>query len=156
MTKRSVAAVTMAVSVASGAWVVAQGRGQGPGAGPGQAAQPTPMYRVGGGERDGASAFPRVDYPQVKPKVSGEIDFEHYHTYDETVGLLRGWAAKYPELVDLYSVGVSLEGRDIWQVTIANKKGLKHTDARRCSSRGAGTPARSAASRPRSTSSTTS
>jgi hypothetical protein len=128
MTKRSVAAMTMAVSMASGGWLVAQGRGQGPGAGPGPTAKPVPMYRVGGGERDGASAFPRVDYPQVRPKAAGEIDFEHYHTYDETVGLLRGWAKQYPDLVDLYSVGLSLEGRDIWQITIANTKGPKHTD----------------------------
>jgi hypothetical protein len=85
------------------------------------------MHRVGGA-RDGASAFPRVDYAQVKPKVAGEIDFAHFHTYDETVGLLKAWAAKYPDLVDLYSVGQSFEGREIWQLTIANRKNAKHTD----------------------------
>ena len=104
---------------------------QGPGAGQGASGQgqvkPRPMHRVGGA-RDGASAFPRVDYLQVKPTTPGEIDFAHFHTYDETVSLLRGWAAKYPELVDLYSVGQSFEGREIWQVTIANKKTGKHTD----------------------------
>jgi hypothetical protein len=85
------------------------------------------MHRVGGA-RDGSSAFLRVDYEQVKPKNAGAIDFAHFHTYDETVGLLKGWAAKYPEIVDLYSVGRSFEGREIWQVTIATKKNLKHTD----------------------------
>jgi hypothetical protein len=85
------------------------------------------MHRVGGA-RDGASAFGRVEYPQVKPKAEGQIDFAHYHTYDETVALLRGWAARYADLVDLYSVGQSFEGREIWQITIANKKNLKHTD----------------------------
>src|SRR5687767_2671724 len=65
--------------------------------------KPQPMHRVGGA-RDGASAFPRLDYPQLKPKAAGELDFAHFHTYDETVGLLKGWAAKYPDLVDLYSV----------------------------------------------------
>ena len=89
--------------------------------------KPRPMHRVAGA-RDGASAFPRVDYSQVKPKAAGEPDFAHYHTYDETVALLRGWAAKYPDLVELYSVGQSFEGRDIWQITIANKKNGKHTD----------------------------
>ena len=97
-------------------WVVAQ-----------EPSKLPPMHRVGGA-RDGASAFRRVDYPQVKPKTPGEIDFAHYHTYDETAALLRAWAAKYPDLVDLYSVGQSFEGREIWQVTIANKKNLKHTD----------------------------
>jgi hypothetical protein len=105
----------------------AQGRGAGQAAsGQGQE-KPRPMHRVGGA-RDGASAFPRVDYPQVKPTKPGEIDFAHFHTYDETVSLLRAWAAKYPELVDLYSVGQSFEGREIWQITIANKKTGKHTD----------------------------
>ena len=89
--------------------------------------KPRPAHRVGG-TRDGVSAFLRVDYPQLKPKVAGQIDFGHYHTYDETVALLHGWAAKYPALVELYSVGKSFDGRDIWQVTIANRKNLKHTD----------------------------
>ncbi|CAN5472007.1 M14 family metallopeptidase [soil metagenome] len=123
MIKRSAAAMVMAGSVASGAWLLAQGPPQGTGQTP-----RTPMHRVGGGERDGASAFPRVDYPQVQPRVAGEIDFEHYHTYDETVVLLRSWAAKYSELVDLYSVGMSLGGREIWQITIASRSGLSHTD----------------------------
>ena len=43
-------------------------------------------------------------------------------------GTAASWAAKYPDLVDLYSVGQSFEGREIWQITIANKKNLKHTD----------------------------
>ena len=90
-------------------------------------AKPRPMHRVAGA-RDGASAFPRVEYAQVKPKTAGELDFAHYHTYDETVSLLRGWAAKRPDIIDLYSVGQSFEGREIWQITIANKKTGKPTD----------------------------
>jgi hypothetical protein len=86
-----------------------------------------PMHRVGGA-RDGTSAFPRVDYPALKPLKPGEIDFAHFHTYDETTELLRGWAARYPDLVELYSVGTSFEGRDIWQMTITNRKMGKHTD----------------------------
>jgi hypothetical protein len=89
--------------------------------------KPRSMHRVGGA-RDGASAFPRVEYPQVKPIVAGEIDFAHFHTYDETVGLLKAWAARNPDLVDLYSVGQSFEGREIWQITIANRKNAKHLD----------------------------
>lgn len=86
------------------------------------------MHRVGGPARDGASAFPRVTYGEVTPKAPGQIDFQHYHTYDETVSILKAWAARHPELVELYSVGQSLEGREIWQLTIANRKGPKHTD----------------------------
>ena len=89
--------------------------------------KPASMHRVSGA-RDGASAFRRVEYPQLKPKDPGEIDFAHFHTYDETVGLLKGWAAKYPDLIELYSVGQSFEGRDIWQITIAARKHAKHLE----------------------------
>lgn len=92
------------------------------------ASQSPSIYRVGGGQRDGVSSFPRVDYPQVKPLKEGELDFQHFHTYDEATALLKKWAAAYPDLVELYSVGESLEGRTIWQITITNKKTGKHTD----------------------------
>lgn len=89
---------------------------------------PQRTYRVGGGARDGASSFPRVEYPQVKPLKEGEVDFQHYHTYEEATALLKKWAAAHPGIVELYSVGQSLEGREMWQVTITNKKTGKHTD----------------------------
>ena len=114
---------TMALAVVCGSvWLVAQDPASAPSTG-----KPRPMHRIGGA-RDGASAFLRVDYPQLKPEKPGEIDFAHFHTYDETVELLRAWAAKFPDLVDLYSVGESFEGRDIWQMTITNRKIGKHTD----------------------------
>ncbi|MCL4845486.1 MAG: peptidase [Acidobacteria bacterium] len=92
------------------------------------ATKPPETYVVRGGPRDGVSFFPRVDYPQLKPLVEGQLDFQHYHTYEETVALLRAWAERYPDLVELYSVGQSLEGRDLWQVTITNRKTGPHTD----------------------------
>lgn len=98
------------------------------GAGSILAAQAPRAYQVGGGHRDGVSVFPRVAYPQVKPLKDGEVDFAHYHTYEEATALLRTWAAAHPDLVELYSVGRSLEGREIWQITITNRKTGKHTD----------------------------
>jgi len=92
------------------------------------AAQAPRNYQVGGGHRDGVSVFTRVEYPQVKPVKDGEVDFQHYHTYEEATALLRKWAAAHPDLVELYSVGQSLEGREIWQITISNRKTGKHTD----------------------------
>lgn len=85
-----------------------------------------PMYKVGG-TRDGMSAFPKVDYPQLKPLVAGQYDPNHYHGLDEANSLLKMWAEKYPDLVELYSVGKSFEGRDIWQITITNRKTGKDT-----------------------------
>jgi hypothetical protein len=92
-----------------------------------QPGNPKPMHRVGGA-RDGASAFLRVDYPELKPLVAGQLDFRHYHGMEEVNALLKTWAQKFPDLVDLYSVGQSFEGRDIWQLTITNKKTGKDTD----------------------------
>ena len=86
-----------------------------------------PTYTVGG-IRHGISYFPKVAYDFTKPKTAGEMDFSHYHTYDEVTAFLRQWAADYPNLVDLYSVGKSFEGRDIWQITITNKSTGKDTD----------------------------
>lgn len=84
-------------------------------------------YTVGG-IRHGISYFPRADYIFTKPKTVGELDFAHYHTYDEITAFLRKWAADYPNIVDLYSVGKSFEGREIWQITISNKSTGKDTD----------------------------
>jgi len=97
-----------------------QGRGQ-------RASQPTKAYIVGG-VRHGASFFPLANYPMTKPKVAGEIDFQHYHTYGEVNFFLNKWAKDFPNLVDIYSVGKSFEGRDIWQITITNKATGKDTD----------------------------
>jgi hypothetical protein len=92
-----------------------------------QESKPSKMYIVGG-IRHGISYFPRVDYVFTRPKVAGEMDFAHYHTYDEVNAFLRKWASEYENLVDLYSVGKSFEGRDIWQITITNKATGKDTD----------------------------
>jgi len=86
-----------------------------------------PTYTVGG-SRHGISYFPKVAYNFTKPQAAGVMDFSHYHTYDEVMAFLRQWAADYPNLVDLYSVGKSFEGRDIWQITITNKSTGKDTD----------------------------
>jgi murein tripeptide amidase MpaA len=79
-----------------------------------------PRLYVVGGERHGTSAFPRVDYPETRPRVEGEMDFAHYHKDEEVLFFLKKWAREFPDLVRLYSVGKSFEGRDIWQVTISN------------------------------------
>jgi hypothetical protein len=89
--------------------------------------KPTQAYIVGG-IRHGISYFPRAGYSFIKPKTAGEMDFAHYHTYDEVAAFLRKWAADRPDIVDLYSVGKSYEGRDIWQITITNKATGKDTD----------------------------
>ncbi|HEX5830772.1 MAG TPA: M14 family metallopeptidase, partial [Gemmatimonadaceae bacterium] len=80
------------------------------------------------GERAGPSVFPLTDYPEVRPKVPGQLDWQHYHTSREIEEWMRKWAAQYPDLVELYQVGEAFSGRPVWQVTLTNRKTGKHTD----------------------------
>ena len=93
-----------------------------------QSRDTTPKVLVIPGERAGASVFPLANYPETKPLVPGQIDWQHYHTNDEINAFMRQWAERYPDLVDLYTVGNSFGGVPIWQMTLTNKKTGKHTD----------------------------
>ncbi len=114
------------IGLASGPLAASRAGGQRQG-GPGPRPDPPPVHTVAG-VRHGVSVFLRTDYPQLKPLREGEVDFAHYHSYAETTRLLKMWADRYPDLVDLYSVGQSFEGREIWQITLTNKKTGKDTD----------------------------
>ncbi|MEP7181935.1 MAG: M14 family metallopeptidase [Betaproteobacteria bacterium] len=48
------------------------------------------------------------------------IAFDRFYRYDELTALLRAFAAEYPQLVTLESIGKSHEGRDIWVVAVTN------------------------------------
>ena len=85
-------------------------------------------YWTVAGYRHGPSFFPRSFYEETKPLQEGVMDFKHYHTYSEMVGWFKTWAAEYPGLVDLYVVAKSFGGRDIYQLTVTNKKTGKDTD----------------------------
>jgi hypothetical protein len=98
------------------------GRGAGDGGGPNRNVLVVP------GERHGTSVFALTNYPEVMPLVPGQIDWKHYHTSAEIEEFMRKWAQQYPDLVDLYSVGKSFGGRDIWQMTLTNKRTGAHTD----------------------------
>lgn len=80
------------------------------------------------GERAGPSVFPLVNYLEVKPLVPGKLDWKHYHSSAEIEEFMRRWAKDHPGIVSLYSVGKSFGGRDIWQLTITNKKTGADTD----------------------------
>lgn len=80
------------------------------------------------GYRHGNSFFKRTQYQETKPVKEGELDFKHYHTYDEIIYFLKKWTAEYPDLLDLYVGGKSFEDRDIYQLTLTNKKTGKDTD----------------------------
>jgi hypothetical protein len=79
------------------------------------------------GKRDGTSVFPLVNYPETRPLVPGQMDFRHYHTSKEIEEWMQLWARTKPGIVDLYVVGKSFGGRDIWQMTLTNKSTGAHT-----------------------------
>lgn len=45
---------------------------------------------------------------------------DKYHRYHEIAAFLQAWATLYPGLCRLESLGQSVEGRELWQVTLTN------------------------------------
>src|SRR5918993_4251481 len=80
------------------------------------------------GTRAGTSVFPLTSYAETQPLVAGQIDWKHYHTSAEIEEFMQKWAKERPDLIDLYVVGKSFGGRDVWQMTLTNKKTGKDTD----------------------------
>ncbi|MFO7756007.1 MAG: M14 family metallopeptidase, partial [Bacteroidales bacterium] len=80
------------------------------------------------GYRHGISFFPQVKHDEVEYVAGDELTFDRYHSNDVINTWMSRWAEQYPELVDLYQVAESFEGRPILQMTITNKKTGTHTD----------------------------
>jgi hypothetical protein len=80
------------------------------------------------GFRHGVSFFPKVKYPQVQYEAGDSLTFNKYHSANVIYKWLERWAVKYTDLVDVYEVGKSYEGRPIIQITITNKKTGKDID----------------------------
>ncbi|MEY3420846.1 MAG: hypothetical protein RIR48_1135, partial [Bacteroidota bacterium] len=87
----------------------------------------TKFYTVKG-ERHGTSFFKKDSFPEVEYKAGDKLTFDIYHTPDVMYHWYRKWAQQFPDIVDLYEVARSYEGRPILQMTITNKKTGKHTD----------------------------
>lgn len=87
----------------------------------------TAMYTVKG-ERHGISYFKQHKHPEVIYEAGDKLTFDGYHTVDVMYAWYQKWAQMYPEIVDLYQVATSFEGRPILQMTITNKETGKDTD----------------------------
>jgi hypothetical protein len=123
MTLRSISYLAAALAIVASSATAQRGgapRTEGPSS--------PPKVHVVPGVRTGPSAFPLTNYEQVKPLVPGQMDFKHYHTSVEIEEWMRKWAKDHPDFVDMYTVGKSFGGRDIWQLTLTNKKSGKDTD----------------------------
>jgi murein tripeptide amidase MpaA len=50
-----------------------------------------------------------------------QVSFDRFYRYRELTELLKAWAAEFPQLVGIESIGRSHEGRDIWLATVSNR-----------------------------------
>jgi murein tripeptide amidase MpaA len=80
------------------------------------------------GERHGISHFKKHRYDEVQYEKEDHLTFDRYHTATVMYEWLQQWATEFPDLVDLYEVEKSFEGRPILQVTLTNKETGKDTD----------------------------
>ncbi len=48
--------------------------------------------------------------------------FDHLYTYEEMSAAFHEIVAAYPELLSIQSIGKSYEGRDLWLITVNNRK----------------------------------
>ncbi len=64
----------------------------------------------------------------VQYETGDSLTFDKYHSLTVIYDWLERWAEAYPDLIDLYEVGKSFEGRSIMQITLTNKKTGKDTD----------------------------
>ena len=48
------------------------------------------------------------------------IAFDRFYRYAELTALVHAFAADYPQLVSVASIGTSHEGRDLWVATVTN------------------------------------
>ena len=53
-----------------------------------------------------------------------------YHDYNKLSSILREFAQKYPNKAYLYSIGKTVENRDIWVIAVAGKQPDKHLPLR--------------------------
>ncbi len=89
--------------------------------------EPQANYKLSG-IRHGVNFFPDVKLPQVQYEPGQELTFDKYHSLDVIYYWLEKWSDSYKDLVELYEVGKSFEGRPILQITVTNKKTGKDTD----------------------------
>ncbi len=80
------------------------------------------------GFRHGVNYFPLVRFSNVEYEASDTLSFKKYHSLDVIYTWLKKWEKQYPDLVELYEVGKSFEGRQILQITLTNRLTGKDTD----------------------------
>lgn len=73
-----------------------------------------PAYQSSPNGFTGASDQPRAYRPDT-----ASLDFV-YHNHDDMTRYLRATTARYPNLTALYSIGKSVQGRDLWVMVVSS------------------------------------
>lgn len=63
--------------------------------------------------------------PAVRAEVlraDGTVDWTRYHTSADAETLLREITARYPDLARMYSIGKSLQGKELWVLELTNTR----------------------------------
>ena len=89
---------------------------------------PIPEWFTLEGFRHGVNFFPQVRHPEVEYEVGETLTFDRFHTMDVTYAWMYRWEEQYPDLVEVYEVAKSFEGRPILQATVTNKETGPATD----------------------------
>ena len=71
--------------------------------------------------RHGVSHFLKVQHQEVEYEAGSTLTFDRFHTYEVMYEWLDRWEKEHPQLVDVYQVAESFEGRPILQATITNE-----------------------------------
>ena len=69
-----------------------------------------------------------LSVPEVKldqPSILPDWKDGEYHEYYETTDMLSDFKVKYPDLVNLFSIGKSVLGKDIWCIRLTNENNTK-------------------------------
>jgi len=89
---------------------------------------PLPEWYTLTGFRHGVNFFPKVQHPEVEYEAGETLTFDRFHTMDVMYAWLYRWEEEYPDLVEVYEVARSFEGRPILQATVTNKETGPATD----------------------------
>ncbi|MBI4606683.1 MAG: peptidase M14 [Planctomycetes bacterium] len=68
-------------------------------------------------ESGGVSRAPAEEPPAASPP---RLRFDRFYTYDEATRALQALEKAHPRFLSLRSIGKSVEGRDLWLMTVAN------------------------------------
>ncbi|UCH72307.1 MAG: hypothetical protein JSW62_01810 [Thermoplasmatales archaeon] len=73
-------------------------------------------------ESEDTEAFSLEETQQDTASILPDWKDDEYHDYYGTTSILNDFNNNYPDLVDVFSIGNSILGRDIWCIRITNEK----------------------------------